>query len=178
MRYTKKQIQDLIVETAKKKLEVIEETTTAAIGGGGGYSSENAETGGFFIGPLSNISRKDVNRRVSFKDGAVYNKSDDKPVTEQMITEWFGRESVKGFNAKPYYKGGSFVEIKPKCLTFPYCSEGDSDDQPIKLIGETRELSSPCAWDIVEVLAEAAHKEPKYVASLIREYYLKLENNG
>jgi hypothetical protein len=180
MRYTKKQIQGLIMETLKKTAEVVEETTTAAISGGGmgDYSSENATTGGFFIGPLGHVPRKELNKRLAFKDGQIVDKVNGQLVTERMIREWFGRESVKGFNSKPYYKGGSFVEINPKCLTFPYCSEGDSTDKPIKLIGETRELSSPCSWGIVEILAETTKKKPEYIASLIREHYLKLEKNG
>lgn len=27
--------------------------------------------------------------------------------------------------AKPLYKGGKFVKVKKKCLTFPYCNQGD-----------------------------------------------------
>lgn len=27
--------------------------------------------------------------------------------------------------SKPLYKGGKFVKVKKKCLTFPYCNQGD-----------------------------------------------------
>lgn len=176
MRYTKVQMLGMIAEELRKKA-VLGETTTGALTGGGmgAYSSDNAKTGGFFIGPLGSISHKKLKERLSFKGGKIVTKVNGQPVTEQMIMEWFGRDAVKGYNAKPFYKGGKFVEIKPKCMTFPYCSEGDSSSKPIKLIGESREESSPCAWDIVEVLAETAHKEPQYIAKLIREHYLKLE---
>ena len=29
--------------------------------------------------------------------------------------------------------GGSFVDINPKCKKFPYCSQGNSKDKPVKL---------------------------------------------
>ena len=32
----------------------------------------------------------------------------------------------------PQYKGGEFVTIDKKCKTFPYCSQGDSKDKPVK----------------------------------------------
>lgn len=179
MGYTKQEIRQILIEELTKQTRNIDETTTGALTGGGmgDYSADNAKTGGFFIGPLGHIPRKELNKRLAFKDGSIVTKVNGQSVTEQMILEWFGRETVKGYNAKPFYKGGKFVEIKPKCLTFPYCSEGDSDDKPIKLIGESREASSPCAWDIVEVLAETAHKSPEFVAKLIREHYLKIEND-
>lgn len=35
---------------------------------------------------------------------------------------------------KPIYKGGSFVQVKKKCLTFPYCNQGaGAVDYPKKL---------------------------------------------
>jgi hypothetical protein len=179
MGYTKAQILQLITEELKKKKPIDETTTGSALGGG--YTAANAVTGGFFIGPLGHIPRKELNKRLSFKGGKVVNKVNGQPVTEQLILEWFGGDTVRNdknapsINKHPYWKGGHFVEIKPKCLTFPYCSEGDSADKPIRLIGETKETTSPCAWDIVEILAEAARKEPQYVAKLIREHYLQLE---
>lgn len=178
MRYTKKQITELIAEAfVQKNTKLLGETDTGALTGGdmGAYSSDNAKTGGFFIGPLGHIPRKELNKRLAWKDGSVVTKVNGQPVTEQMLLEWFGGDKVTGFNAKPYWEGGKFVEIKPKCLTFPYCSEGDSKDKPIKLIGESKETSSPCSWGIVEVLAETARKDPQYVAKLIREHYLKIE---
>ena len=183
MGYTKAQILQLIQEEWKKK-KPIDETTTGALAGSGqmgDYSSASAQTGGFFIGPLGHIPRKELNKRLSFKGGKIVDKVNGQPVTEQLILEWFGGDAVRkdkgtpAINKHPFWKGGQFVEIKPKCLTFPYCSEGDSSDKPIRLIGETKETTSACAWDIVEILAEAAKKDPVYVAKLIREHYLQLE---
>lgn len=177
MGFTKSQIWDILSEEFRKK-QNIDETTTAAITGGGmgDYSSDNAKTGGFFIGPLGHIPRKELNKRLAFKDGQVVSKVNGQSVTEQMILEWFGGDKVQGGNAKPFWDGGKFVEIKPKCLTFPYCSEGDSADKPIKLIGESKDNSSPCSWSIIEALSESARKKPEIIAKLIREYYLKIES--
>jgi hypothetical protein len=33
----------------------------------------------------------------------------------------------------PQIKGGGFVTIRKKCKTFPYCSQGDSKDKPVKV---------------------------------------------
>lgn len=184
MGYTKAQIQQMLAEELRKKQQPIDETTTGALAGSGvmgDYSADSAKTGGFFIGPLSHLSRKELNKRLAFKDGAIVDKVNGQPVTEQLILEWFGGEAVRHdknapkINKKPFWDGGKFVEIKPKCLTFPYCSQGDSGDKPIKLIGESRDAASPCSWGIVEVLAENAKRTPEEVAKLIREYYLKLE---
>ena len=34
---------------------------------------------------------------------------------------------------KSQIPGGSFVNINPKCKTFPYCSQGNSKDKPVRL---------------------------------------------
>lgn len=176
MGYKKNEIIELIAEQLRKKEHLEEMDSGSAMGGG--YSGENAETGGFFIGPLGNVPRKELNKRLAFKDGKIVTKVNGQSVTEQMLLEWFGGSQVRSkdtFNAKPFWKDGKFVEIKPKCLTFPYCSEGDSADKPIELIGESKEASSPCSWDIVSVIAEQTKKTPETIAKLIREHYLKLE---
>lgn len=33
----------------------------------------------------------------------------------------------------PQIKGGGFVTIRKKCKTFPYCSQGNSKDKPVKV---------------------------------------------
>jgi len=178
MGYTKDEILDLVAEELKRKKNQLDEMDTGSAMGGG-YSADNAETGGFFIGPLGKVSRKELNKRLAYDDGKIVTKVNGQAVTEQMILEWFGGEQVRGkkgnFNSKPFWKDGKFVEIKSKCLTFPYCSEGDSADKPIKLIGESKEASSPHSWDIVTVIAEQTKKTPEVIAKLIREHYLKLE---
>jgi hypothetical protein len=183
MGYKKTQILEMIAEALQNK-QPIDETTTAALAGTGkmgDYSAESAKTGGFFIGPLGHVPRKELFKRLAYKDGQIVAKVNGQPVTENLILEWFGGDAVRKdkdaspINRKPFWKDGQFVEINPKCLTFPYCSQGDSADKPIKLIGESKEEMSPCAWDIVCALAEQARKEPEYIAKLIRQHYLQLE---
>ena len=48
---------------------------------------------------------------------------------------------------KPLYKGGGFVTFKKKCKTFPYCSQGDSKDKPVK----TKKTLSPLSEAIENV---------------------------
>jgi hypothetical protein len=38
----------------------------------------------------------------------------------------------RAFN-KPQIPGGGFVSISKKCKTFPYCSQGDSKDKPVRV---------------------------------------------
>jgi hypothetical protein len=187
MRYTKTQIWQMLAEELRKDHTIVAEDTVAGSLGSPSSWGEHGSTGGGFVGPflqdpLKYVSKKKLKEKLSFKGGEIVTKVNGQPVNEQMLLEWFGGETVRHnantapVNKKPFYVGGKFVEIKPKCQTFPYCSQGDSADKPLKLIGESRETSSPCAWDIVEVLAETARKTPEYIAKLIREYYLKLES--
>lgn len=48
---------------------------------------------------------------------------------------------------KPLYKGGGFVTFEKKCKTFPYCSQGDSKDKPVK----TKKTLSPLSEAIENV---------------------------
>lgn len=43
---------------------------------------------------------------------------------------------------KPIYKGGSFVQIKKKCLTFPYCNQGAGAVDYPKKIKESQALKN------------------------------------
>lgn len=42
---------------------------------------------------------------------------------------------------KPLYKGGGFVTFNKKCKTFPYCSQGDSKDKPVRVKKKLSPLS-------------------------------------
>lgn len=48
---------------------------------------------------------------------------------------------------KPLYKGGGFVTFRKKCKTFPYCSQGNSKDKPVK----TKKTLSPLSEAIENV---------------------------
>lgn len=119
----------LIKEAVKKvKDEAKEETGTASAGG---YSA-----------PLFSMFSKDEKAKNEYKR------------MEGEFTEATGSASVGVYDApgfedvkmrgnnpigngrqfkNPLYKGGGFVTIKKKCKTFPYCSQGDSKDKPVKV---------------------------------------------
>jgi hypothetical protein len=55
---------------------------------------------------------------------------------------------------KTQIKGGDFVIIDKKCKTFPYCSQGDSKDKPVKTtksLSKRRKKSSPLSEAIENV---------------------------
>lgn len=180
----------MILEQVESEVQEINEETS--IGSVMGPINASNQTGGFFIGPLSKISKGVLNRRIYFPGGKDKKNTDGSKglivtppqgyvkehlytnegqlVTEQMIKEWFG-DVVS--NKKPYYNGGKIVKIEPKCLTFPYCSQG-AVDKPIKLIGESAETTCPDAWEDVKALAQEAKKTPEEMAKIIREYYINM----
>lgn len=183
---TKKIILEQVTKITK---ELNEETSLGSVMGPMVASNQ---TGGFFIGPLSRISKDIINRRIYFPGGKDKKNTDGSAgkivtppqgyvrehlythegelVTEQMIREWFG-DTIS--NRAPAWNGGKIVKIEPKCLTFPYCSQG-AVDKPLKLIGESAETTCPDAWEDVEALAKEANKTPETMAKIIREYYLNM----
>lgn len=161
-----------------------EATSTASVLGDPG-----SPTYGGFIGPLGRISKKKLNSRLfhTWKDSSVKNgvgvgriaippqgyvkehiySTEGALVTEGDLLEWFGGD----LKQKPAYNGGQLVAIEPKCLAFPYCSQG-ATDKPIKLIGESKEEMCEGCYGYCSHIAEETGKSPEFVAKLIREKYL------
>ena len=150
-------------------------TTTSSVLG----SSESPSYGGF-IGPLSGISKRKLNSRVLWKwkdaknsAGSGMGKIVEPPqgdrVTEGQLIEWFGAD----LKQKPSFNGGKLVAIEPKCLAFPYCSQG-AIDKPIRLIGETKDEMCEDCYKYCSHIGEATGKKPEYIAKIIREKYLSL----
>ena len=159
-------------------------TSTASVLGDPG-----SPTYGGFIGPLSRISKKKLNSRIfstwkqpGVKNGAGLGKlavapqgyikehiysTEGKMVTENDLLEWFGGD----LSQKPAYNGGKLVTIEPKCLAFPYCSQG-AVDHPIKLIGESKDQMCESCYGYCSHIAEATGKTPEHIAKIIREKYL------
>ena len=71
------------------------------------------------------------------------------------------------------FNGGKIVAIEPKCLAFPYCSQG-AIDKPIKLIGENKEDMCENCYEYCSHIGGATGKKPEYIAKIIREKYLSL----
>ena len=99
--------------------------------------------------------------KVAFTDSEFVRKSFEETPKKIETKEATGSGSVGAYStpafvapnkkewrgaAKPLYKGGKFVKVKKKCLTFPYCNQGDikalklsegsSLDQAIKSVSE------------------------------------------
>lgn len=149
----------------------------------------SSPTYGGFIGPLSRISKKKLNSRLfhTWKDSNVKNgagvgriaippqgyvkehlySTEGNLVTENDLLEWFGGD----LKQKPAYNGGQLVAIEPKCLAFPYCSQG-AVDKPIKLIGESKEEMCGDCYGYCSHIAKETGKSPEFIAKLIREKYL------
>jgi hypothetical protein len=149
----------------------------------------DSPTFGGFIGPLSRISKNKLNKRVLWKwKGAknsagngvgkiveppqgyvsehLYSESGDM-ITESNLLEWFGQD----LNQKPSFNGGKIVAIEPKCLAFPYCSQG-APDKPIKLIGEKKDEMCENCYEYCSHIGNETGKSPEYIAKIIREKYL------
>jgi hypothetical protein len=161
----------------KKKDPILEDgegggavgTTTASVLG-----TPGSPTYGGYIGPLGKISRKKLNTRLA--TGYTLAKTqltehvysiEGKMVTEKDLQEWFGAD----LKQKPSWNGGKLVAIEPKCLAFPYCNQG-SIDNPIKLIGESKEHMCEECYDYVSYIGKETGKTPETIAKIIRERYL------
>jgi hypothetical protein len=166
------------------KTELDESASVASVLGDPG-----SPTYGGFIGPLSRISKRKLNSRLfhTWGDASVKNAAgtgsiveppqgyvkehvysvEGKMVTEGDLMDWFGGD----LKQKPAFDGGHLVTIEPKCLAFPYCSQG-APDKPIKLIGETKEHMCESCYGYCSHIAEETGKSPEYIAKLIREKYL------
>lgn len=180
----------------KDFLNIIKEE--AALGGGSAgttignvLGSSSSPTYGGYIGPLSKISKKKLNSRVLWrwkdaknvagsgigkiveppqgyvKEEHIYTENGDM-VTEGNLQDWFGQD----LKQKPSFNGGKLVAIEPKCLAFPYCSQG-AVDKPIKLIGETKDTMCEDCYQYCEHIANETGKTPENIAKIIREKYLQ-----
>ena len=168
-----------------KNVEPINESASVA----SVLGDPGSPTYGGFIGPLSMISKKKLNSRLfhTWKDSSVKNGNgvgriatppqgyvkehiysvEGKMVTEGDLNDWFGAD----LKQRPSFNGGKLVAIEPKCLAFPYCSQG-AIDKPIKLIGETKDTMCECCYEYCSHIAEETGKKPEQIAKMIREKYL------
>ena len=160
--------------TKKDFLNIINEEVNEMSGGAG---TTITSVGGAYEAPLFGISRREWASKIA--TGYTRAKGDPEPLKEYVysndgklvtgkdINEWFGVDKKK----KPSWNGGKLVQIEPKCQSFPYCSQG-AVDNPIKLIGETKETMCSDCYSICETIAKETGKNPEYIAKLIREKYL------
>lgn len=67
--------------------------------------------------------------------------------------------------SKPLYKGGKFVKVKKKCLTFPYCNQGDINALKLSETGIFE--------NIVDKLSKEYNLSKTTITKMINEEILK-----
>jgi len=67
--------------------------------------------------------------------------------------------------SKPLYKGGKFVKVKKKCLTFPYCNQGDINALKLSETGVFE--------NIVDKLSKEYNLSKTTITKMINEEILK-----
>jgi hypothetical protein len=75
-----------------------------------------------------------------------------------------------GPSRKTQYKGGSFVKIKKKCTTFPYCNQGDITNLKLSKNESVKEA-------IKRVASKLNIDESVIITILEHEYQLKNKRN-
>jgi hypothetical protein len=158
----KEYINSLITETLKKKKEEAKEAT--------GASSAGSYTGpAFSMFAKDDVARSEykkpnvkVVREEEYCDSCDRVKSECVCPKKIEATEATGSGSVGAYDAnsfqdigmkgnttkgqgrswkKTQIPGGGFVNIDKKCKTFPYCSQGNSKDKPVKVSSTSSPMS-------------------------------------
>jgi len=128
---TKKQIYKFLNEKETK------EATGAASAGG-------------FSAPLFSMWSDDEEAKEEYKKmEGEFKEATSSSSVGAYDTPGFDDVKMKGNNPvgrgkqfkKPLYKGGGFVKLNKKCKTFPYCSQGNSKDKPVKVSTSLSPLS-------------------------------------
>lgn len=121
----------------------VDEATAGAVGGGGSFDSamgdspNDSDTSGYYITPQAWAKNK--------KNWRNYNKKNTTYPGGKIVGNYKIDQTLNEGNKIPKaWKGGKYVKVKPKCKTFPYCSQGDSDDNPITLVNENNKEIHIC----------------------------------
>jgi hypothetical protein len=117
----------IILEAKKKKKETKEATGSGSAGG--------------FEAPLFSMFSKDKKAKKEYKKKIEATEATSSSSVGAYDAPGFEDVNMKGNNPigrgrsfnVPQIPGGGFVEIQKKCKTFPYCSQGDSKDKPVKV---------------------------------------------
>jgi len=154
----------------KTKEQVLEDAGAA---GGFAGGTTISSVGGAIEVPLMGISKRKFNKRLVPGNKMVtapQGTFEEETILKKDIKEWFSRQKTPVAKT-PAYDGGKFVEVKPKCQTFPYCNQG-AVDNPIKLIGESKDEMCPNCYEYVCEIAKMTNKTPNYIVKTIRGGYL------
>ena len=130
MNLNKKEIQFLIERGLKKIKDETKEATGASSAGNG------------ITAPAFSMWSDDEEAKSEYKrmEGEFKEATDSSSVGPYDANS-FENINMRGNNTvgrgkqfkKPLYQGGGFVTFKKGCKTFPYCSQGNSKDNPVKV---------------------------------------------
>lgn len=145
-----KLLNELIKKSLKKVKEEPKEMTGTASSGG-------------FEGKAFSMWAEDEEARAEYKRGEKI----EVEFKEQTSTSSVGAYDAPGFedvnmrgnhpigSGRSYKRtqipGGSFVSFNKKCKTFPYCSQGDSKDKPVREVKPKKRKKSPISEAIENV---------------------------
>lgn len=146
----------LLNELIKKSLKKIKDETKEATGSG---------SAGGFEGPAFSMWSEDDEAKSEYKKNEPIEGEFKEATSSSSVGAYdapgFENVNMKGNTLRgsgrsfkqAQIPGGSFVVIDKKCKTFPYCSQGDSKDKPVKLItpGNNKVKKSPLSEAIANV---------------------------
>lgn len=134
---------------------------------------------GGYVGPLGETDKEeeycDSCNRV--KSDCVCNDVEKVEATEETGASSAGQYSGPSFLAKsqkkkdwrgaskPLYKGGKFVQVKKKCLKYPYCNQGD--------INALKLSETDIFENIVDKLSKEYNLSKTTISKMINEEILK-----
>jgi len=176
-------------EDIEKKIDTEEEEVEEAVG---------ASSAGAYVGPLFGSSGKVLNKesirtivrnfileeeKESEEEEIEARRETDEATTASsagsyetpaFLAKSMSKKDWRGA-AKPTYPGGKFVEVKKKCMTFPYCNQGDINalnlwedktlnevvDKVSKKTGKNKkELKDMIKKEIKELIRKGFYKSP------------------
>lgn len=123
-------IDKLILEALKKKMENKESTGAVSAGG---FAPK--------LGLFSDDKKAKSEYKKIEKQEGEFKEATSSSSVGAYDAPGFEDVNMKGNNPvgrgkqfkKPLYKGGGFVTFRKKCKTFPYCNQGNSKDKPVKV---------------------------------------------
>ena len=153
--FKKQKVMDrLLNELIKKSLKKIKDEPTEATGAG---------SAGGFEGPAFSMWSKDEEAKSEYKRGEKIEGEFKEATSSSSVGAYDapGFEDVNMRGNHPIgsgrsYKrtqipGGSFVSFNKKCKTFPYCSQGDSKDKPVREVKPKKRKKSPLSEAIENI---------------------------
>jgi len=123
-------IDKLIFEALKKKVENKEAMSASA---GGSFEPK--------LGLFSDDEKAKSEYKRTEKEEGEFKEATSSSSVGAYDAPGFEDVNMRGNNPigggkqlkKPLYKGGGFVTIQKKCKTFPYCTQGNSKDKPVRV---------------------------------------------